>query len=291
MGYLDNNGVIFLWTKIKDSFVAKENGKGLSTNDYTTDEKNKLFGIASGANKTVVTDNLNSNSSTNALSAKQGAILDEKISNVPRGDMKTSDYDKDGDSVIDKAKDADTVGGFSVGCDVPSNAVFTDTVYTHPTYEVHTGYPTEGQKPSFGGTFSVSQVKMDSNGHVTGLTKRTVTIPSAAASASANGLMTSSMYTKLNALPSNSKLESTYAKKTDISGVYKYKGSVASASALPTSGQTTGDVYNIEAASSYGAAGANVAWDGTKWDALGEIFSITSITNAELDTICVLTDE
>ena len=31
----------------------------------------------------------------------------------------------------------------------------------------------------------------------------------------------------------------------------------------------------------------NVAWNGTKWDPLGEIFTITPITNAEIDAICV----
>lgn len=36
--------------KLKSLFVAKETGKGLSTNDYTSAEKNKLAGIASGAN-------------------------------------------------------------------------------------------------------------------------------------------------------------------------------------------------------------------------------------------------
>lgn len=78
---------------------------------------------------------------------------------------------------------------------------------------------------------------------------------------------------------------SSYALKSEISGMYKYKGSVATAADLPSSGQETGDVYNIEAASTYGGAGMNVAWDGTAWDPLGEIFSITSITNAQIDTI------
>lgn len=78
---------------------------------------------------------------------------------------------------------------------------------------------------------------------------------------------------------------STYALKSDITNMYKYKGSVATESLLPASGQTTGDVYNIEAASSYGGAGMNVAWNGSAWDALGEVFSIASITNGEIDTI------
>ena len=48
--YLDDNGLRYLWTKIKNIFVAKESGKGLSSNDYTTTEKNKLAGIANNAN-------------------------------------------------------------------------------------------------------------------------------------------------------------------------------------------------------------------------------------------------
>lgn len=40
--YLDKNGLLYLWQKIVNKFVAKETGKGLSTNDYTTTEKTKL---------------------------------------------------------------------------------------------------------------------------------------------------------------------------------------------------------------------------------------------------------
>lgn len=73
---------------------------------------------------------------------------------------------------------------------------------------------------------------------------------------------------------------SNYALKSDISAMYKYKGSVATVSALPSSDNTTGDVYNVE------STGMNYAWNGTAWDALGESFQITAITNAELDSIC-----
>ena len=47
--YLDENGLLYFWQKIKNKFVAQESGKGLSSNDYTTTEKNKLSGISSGA--------------------------------------------------------------------------------------------------------------------------------------------------------------------------------------------------------------------------------------------------
>lgn len=104
---------------------------------------------------------------------------------------------------------------------------------------------------------------------------------------SANGLMTSALFNKLNALPDNTTLGNTYAKKSDITNMYKYIGSVTDVSKLPTTGQKVGDVYNIEGASVYGGPGMNVAWNGTKWDPLGEIFTITSISNADLDAICV----
>lgn len=57
--YLDDNGLTYYHSKIK-TFLAgkvdKETGKGLSTNDYTTTEKNKLAGIATGAEVNVQSD-------------------------------------------------------------------------------------------------------------------------------------------------------------------------------------------------------------------------------------------
>ena len=40
--------------KIAEKYVAKETGKGLSTNDYTTTEKTKLSGIAQGAQVNII---------------------------------------------------------------------------------------------------------------------------------------------------------------------------------------------------------------------------------------------
>lgn len=67
--YLDSTGLTHLWAKIKNyvstyitnlnlggTYVAKEDGKGLSTNDYTTAEKDKLAGIAAGAEVNVQSD-------------------------------------------------------------------------------------------------------------------------------------------------------------------------------------------------------------------------------------------
>ena len=102
------------------------------------------------------------------------------------------------------------------------------------------------------------------------------------------GVMNPGDKAKLDALPSNSTLESTYAKKSDITGVYRPKGSVADASKLPTSDQQAGDVWSIEADSAFGPAGTNVVWtsDG-KWDNLGGIVTMEELTQADIDEICV----
>lgn len=43
-----------LIAKLNSLFVRKETGKGLSTNDYTSEEKAKLAGVAAGANNYVL---------------------------------------------------------------------------------------------------------------------------------------------------------------------------------------------------------------------------------------------
>ncbi|MGE9914046.1 phage baseplate protein [Megasphaera elsdenii] len=57
-----------------------------------------------------------------------------------------------------------------------------------------------------------------------------------------------------------------------LTSAVKYRGSVASFSVLPTSGQSVGDMYNIKAAGGTDAngtvirAGDNVVWNGSGWD-------------------------
>lgn len=55
--YLDKSGLTLLISKIKTALGGKvdvESGKGLSTNDYTSEEKSKLSGISSGAQVNVI---------------------------------------------------------------------------------------------------------------------------------------------------------------------------------------------------------------------------------------------
>lgn len=209
--YLDSDGLIYVWSKIKallNTKVDKVTGKGLSTNDYTTTEKNKLSGIEAQANKYVLPK-----ATTSALG---GVIVGDNLTVDSSGKISAIQ----GSYTLPTAS-ASTLGGVKVGTNLSINSSgvlsATDTTYTNAT-------------------------------------------------TSKAGLMSASDKAKLDGI--------------DITGIYKYKGSVATVSALPTNA-SVGDVYNVE------ADGMNYAWTGTEWDALGSSFSIQSITNAEIDEICV----
>lgn len=62
--------------------VDKVSGKALSTNDYTTDEKNKLAGIAAQANKTNIVNNLTTSAAGSALDAQQGKVLKDALDDL-----------------------------------------------------------------------------------------------------------------------------------------------------------------------------------------------------------------
>lgn len=208
MGYLDKDGVLYFWQKLKNVFATKNDldgkvdkvtGKGLSTNDYTTTEKNKLASI----------------------DAQARAI------SLP------------GDN---------TLSGFANSTDLP------------------------GAVDALGANNSIIFSLITSSGAVAALNQKVDKVEG-------KGLSTNDYTTAEKNKLSTFGDASTYALKSDITSMYRYKGSVATIAALPSSGNTTGDVYNVE------ASGMNYAWDGTAWDSLGEIFQITPITNAEIDTI------
>ena len=81
MAFLDETGLAHFWNQILarlNNFVPAESGKGLSSNDYTTEEKEKLAGIEEGANKITV-DSALSSSSTNPV---QNQIINAKFDSV-----------------------------------------------------------------------------------------------------------------------------------------------------------------------------------------------------------------
>lgn len=219
--YLDNDGLLYLWQKIKNVFATKDaldgkvdkvTGKGLSTNDYTTAEKDKLNGIQGGAqvNPQVNAYGNSRNILGYALDNDNGILI-----------MLYNDGSQDGGTIAVTLASAaqEAIGSLSIAI----------------------------------------AGKVDAE--------------------SGKGLSTNDYTTAEKNKLAAFGAASTYALKTDITNMYKYKGSVATVSALPSSDNTTGDVYNVE------ATGMNYAWNGSAWDALGEIFTITSISNSDIDTI------
>lgn len=316
--YLDSDGVLYLWNKIKSAFVKKESGKGLSTNDFTTALMNKLNGIASGANNYVHP------SYTSRASGLYKIVVDatghiSQVAAVTKADItalgipaQDTTYSNMGGATASAAGKAGLVPAPAAGKQlsflrgdgtwvVPTDTKITvDTAMsatsTNPVQNkvitAYLGDMEDDLTAKINAVLPEPPTQVSNNPYflqvnVSGSTSAPTidmnwAIPDVATS-NHNGFMSAEMASKLNAFQN----ASAYALKSDIVGMYKYKGSVANSSNLPTSGQTKGDVYNIVNASSYGPAGTNVAWDGSAWDALGGLFEIESITNAEIDAICV----
>lgn len=287
--FLDENGVLYLWNKIKGLFNQGIKSLTISgtTITYTKGDgstgtieiSQRAYDIFEGAT---------------ASAAGSAGLVPAPSAGLPKVLLNNGAWEKLNIDIQDAANGKDKIISLSTASQqnyvqitlpcfsgsasglVPKAGATDDTLFGDGTW----GKAIE----DVSGTVSADgfNIGMMINN---GTEYKSVKIPLAASAHP--GLLSTDMYEKLASLPEYVDLEVTYAKKTDITNVYKYKGSVASASTLPTTGQKKGDVYNIEAASQYGGAGMNVAWDGAKWDPLGEIFSITAITNAQLDAICV----
>lgn len=288
--YLDNDGLLYLWQKLKNKFatitdlsgkVDKVDGKGLSTNDYTTAEKNKLSGVASGAQVNVI-ETVKVNGAALTPTSKAVNIT------VP---TKTSDITND--------------SGFITSADVPEGSAATTTTpkmdgtaavgsetafargdHIHPsdTSRVPTTRTVAGHALSADVTLVKGDVGLGNVDNTADADKPVSTAQQTALNGKVDKVTGKGLSTNDYTTAEKNKLAAfgsadTYALKSDITNMYKYKGSVATVALLPSTGQTAGDVYNVE------ANGMNYAWDGTAWDALGEIFTITSISNGDIDTI------
>lgn len=197
MKYLTLEGLSYFHQKITgliNQKVSKETGKGLSTNDYTTTEKNKLSGLSNFTHPTTAGNK-----------------------HIPAGGA---------------AGQILLYGGSS-------------------------GVASWGANP--GAANVIETVKL--NGTALTVTSKAVDIDL-----------------------------SGYATKADINTVYKVKGTKANMGALPTTGNVSGDVWNVDG----DGKGANYVWTGTAWDKLSETIDLSPymkaadieiISNSEIDTL------
>lgn len=281
MAFLDKTGTLYIvsrFTGMVGDKVDKEAGKGLSTNDFTNELKAKLDGIAEGATDyehpeyTPATSGLYKITvdATGHVSAVTPVTKEDIVAlGIPSQDTNTTygEATTEADGLM-SAEDKAKLDGIAEGANK----------YVHPS---HTAYAS-----------GIYKITVDESGHVTGataVTKEDITalgIPGSnttytEATSSASGLMSAADKAKLDAFGA----AADYAKKSDIVGLYNYKGSVEAEADLPTTGMAKGDVYSIESASSYGPAGMNVAWTGTGWDNLGGNFTVEAITTAEIEAM------
>lgn len=291
--FLDNLvGVPALWAAIKGKFVAQEAGKGLSANDFTDALKSKLDAIEAGAE---VNQNAFSTVSVgtgeSAVSVAAGAKTDTV--NVVAGDNVTLTADASAKKITIAAK---------------------DTTYTEAT-ESAPGLMSAADKKIVDGVNAALAKKQDNltaeqlAAVNSGITAAKVTkLDGVAEGAQVNVIETVKVNGKALTPDSSKAVDVTvptdnkdlingagYQTATDVDNAIKaaavsameYKGSVDTAAQLPSSGQKTGDTYNIVAASEYGDAGMNVAWNGTGWDALGSSFIVKAMTADEVTALCV----
>jgi len=73
--------------------------------------------------------------------------------------------------------------------------------------------------------------------------------------------------------------DSGFLTSSDIASVMSYKGTKANYAALPSTGNTTGDVWHLT------DTGAEWAWDGSAWQELGTAIDTSSFLTSESDPV------
>lgn len=303
MAFLNYDGLLYFWQKIKALLagkVDKIDGKGLSTNDYTTAEKNKLAGLKNYTHPTTSGNkHIPAGGSANQILgwSADGTAKWVNEKDTTYSVMSGATVDADGKSglVPSPTKGAqrwlDSTGAWTTPPDTTYGAASTTSAglmsaadkkkldgvadgankYVHPSYTAH---DSGLYKITVDATGHVSAVTAVAKGDITALGIPSTNTTYNDATQSTHGLMSTADKKKLDGFGA----ASTYALKSDITAMYRYKGSVASYDKLPTSGQTIGDVYDV-------GDGMNYAWNGEKWDGLGQVFTIDAIQNTEIDTI------
>lgn len=301
--YLDKTGLALVWEKIKNALsgkVDKVDGKGLSTNDYTSDEKTKLANIAAGAQVNVL-EGIQKNGTN--------VTITNKIANI---------------SVPTATSDLTNDSGFITTADIPEGAAASTTTphmdgtaavgtelafargdHTHPT---DTSRASASDLTALDGRVEDLETAVGSGGSVDSKIATAIQGLDSSVTATSNQAISAVTITdgKITAsskvtIPTNNNQLTNgagYQTASDVStainnalsAAMTYKGTKATVDALPTTGNKTGDVWHVT------ADGGEYAWSGTVWEELGSVMDLSdyvedtdlvAITSTEINTICV----
>ena len=253
--------------------VDKETGKGLSSNDYTANEKTKLAGIAAGAQVNVL-EGIQRNGAT--------VTVTNKIANISVP-TKTSDLNNDSGYITS----ADVPEGAAASTTIPAMdgtaTVGTETAFARGDH-VHPSDTSKVDKVAGKGLSTedyTSAEKTKLSGIAEGAQVNVVTNASSTGSGAAQ-IMTVSKGSTNYTTYTKAALDSSLGAKADASSVYtkteidqkltgamNYKGTKATTSALPSSGNATGDVWHVT------ADGSEWAWNGSAWEELGTAIDLS----------------
>lgn len=247
--YLDKNGLLYFYQKLVSKFVAKESGKGLSANDFTTELKNKLDGIAAGAQVNVKPD-------WNAVAGNAAEIL-----NKPTIPSKTSQLQNDSNFIT-----SDQVPEGAVASNVTPKmngtaSVGTDTGFSRGDH-VHPSDTTKANKADvYTKTETYSKSEIDNKGFLTehqdisGKADKATSlagygITDAYTKTETDGKIDEKIAGKANSATSLAGYGITDAyTKTEVDGkissVYKPAGAVEFASLPTPSASNLGNVYSM----------------------------------------------
>lgn len=270
--------------KSKEVFVQKDGTKVLSDNNYTTAEKTKLAGIATGANNyklpTATSTVLGGVKSGGNVAINAEGVMSVDLSAYQKTATADDKYYTKASATADLVTKVDKVTGKQLSTEDYTSAEKTKLAGVESGANKYT-LPVASATVSGG-------VKIGAN----------LQMVDGVLNAVQGTIDTSPFETKINAANtyvSKTSLSTTltdYAKKSDISKAVNYCGTVNAFADLPAAGENkTGDMYNVTTAGGVDAdgvpikAGDNVVWNGTGWDNYGGTFTIDTATDAEIDEL------
>lgn len=316
--FLDKTGLALVWEKIKTiaaGKVDKVDGKGLSTNDYTSEEKTKLANVATGAqvnvlegiqkNGTTITPvnkiaNITVPTSTSELTNDSGFIT---TSDIPEGAAaSTTTPLMDGTASIgselafargDHRHPTDTSRASASDLADLDERVddLEEAIGTGGSVDEKIATAIEGLDSSVSATSNqaISAVTI-TDGKITASSKITIPTNNNQLTNGAGYQTASQVETKVESYGYQTSSDVQSAISSAITTVMDYKGTKATVAQLPSTGNKQGDVWHVT------EDDGEYAWNGTEWEELGttvdlsgyvEDTDMVAITSSEINTICV----